>query len=131
MLGKIGGLSPRMKWIAGCSTALVVFAGIALVAVLAGNGGSSISDGMPCAQWSRAGGASSQEQDAYLEGKLGAMEPAGDKSLTYWTGMQVECQNSSGTVGDAFARTQEIVAAYGLSEAQREFNLAVTTGIAP
>jgi hypothetical protein len=129
-MGKIGHMSPRMKLIAGCSTALSVLAVIALVAVVAG-GGSSISDSTPCSQWSRAGGAMSQDQDAYLENKLGALEPASDKSLAYWTGMQVECQGSSGTVGEAFVRAQEIVSAYGLSEAQREFNLAVSTGIAP
>ncbi len=123
--------SREVRWIViGGSAGLVVLIVIASVA-LASGGGSGISDDTACSQWSRGGGATSQDQDAYLEGKLGPLEPASEKSLTYWTGVQVECQGSSGTVGEAFARTQELVSSYGLSEAQREFNLAVTTGIAP
>jgi hypothetical protein len=131
-------------WLIGGGIAVLVLVVLAVAAwqdkgidiPLVGNGGAiSISDGTDCKTWVALPSSVQQSRaledakDSYLEGRLGE-ETTTSRGFVFGEGMLVNC-GSLRTVGEAFARTGELVAAYGLQRAEQEFQLSIATGIAP
>lgn len=127
------------KWLIGGGIAAVVLIVFAIAAwqdksidipVVGSNGHVSYSDGTLCSTW-EAGNASYDAQNAYLDGKLNVSDAqANERGSVYWSGMLVNCWDAR-TIGEAFARTDEIVTASGLQGAEQEFQFSLASGIAP